>query len=155
MQVARFSNLNDFPAAMWSFNDTVNRLLAADNQSQPWSPPVDIFETDNELIFQADAPDLNPGHIEIQVENGTLTLKGERSLAKDDRVKGYHRMERSYGSFIRSFHLPETLDAESARADYAEGVLTVTLAKKAVAKARTIKINLNKEPALTGQASTT
>jgi len=64
-------------------------------------------------------------------------------------------MERSYGSFMRSFHLPETLDAESARADYAEGVLTVTLAKKAVAKARTIKINLNKEPTLTGQASTT
>lgn len=86
------------------------------------------------------------------MENGTLTLKGERSVDKSDSVKGYHRMERSYGAFARSFTLPETVDAESARADYANGVLTITLSKKAVAKARAIKINVNKETTLAAHA---
>ncbi len=153
MELARFSNLNDLPTAMLSFNETVNRLVPGDNQSRPWSPAVDIFETDNELIFRADAPDVNLAQIEVQVENGTLTLKGERSIENDDSVKGYHRMERSYGAFARSFTLPETVDAESARADYAHGVLTITLSKKAVAKPRAIKVNVNKEPALTAQTS--
>src|SRR5689334_7573960 len=119
MELARFSNLNDLPTAMLSFNETINRQVAGDNQSRPWSPAVDIFETDNELIFRADAPDVNLGQIEVQVENGSLTLKGERSIENDDSVKGYHRLERSYGAFARSFTLPETVDAESARADYA------------------------------------
>jgi HSP20 family protein len=154
MDLARFSNLNDLPTAMLSFNETLNRLVARDNQMRPWSAPVDILETDNELIFRADAPDVNLAHIEVQVENGTLTLKGERSIEKDDTVKGYHRMERSYGVFARSFTLPETVDADSARADYAHGVLTITLSKKAVARARAIKVSVNKEPTLTAEAST-
>jgi HSP20 family protein len=153
MELARFNIFNDFPTAMWSFNDTVNRLIAGDNQVRPWSPAVDIFETDNELIFRADTPDINPAHIEVQVENRTLTLKGDRSLAKDDKVKGYHRVERSYGAFARSFTLPDEIDTEDVRADYAHGVLTVTLSKKAVAKARAIKVHVNEEAALTGQAS--
>ena len=118
-----------------------------------WSPAVDIFETDNELIFRADTPDVNLEHIEVQVENGTLTLKGERSIEKDDRVNGYHRIERSHGAFARSFTLPETVDTEDVRADYAHGVLTITLSKKAVAKARAIKVNVNEEAPLRGQAN--
>jgi HSP20 family protein len=154
MELARFNSLNNFPTAMWSFNDTVNHLFSGDNQVRPWSPAVDIHETDNELIFRADTPGVNLEHIEVQVENGTLTLNGERSIEKDDRVKGYHRIERGYGAFARSFTLPETIDAEGAvRADYAHGVLTITLSKKAVAKARAIKVNVNEVPTLTGQAS--
>ncbi len=154
MELTRFNSVYDFPTAMLSFNDTVNRLIAGDNQARPWSPAVDIFETDNELIFRADTPDVSPEHIEVQVENGTLTLKGERSMEKDDNVKGYHRLERSYGAFARSFTLPETIDAEDVRADYAHGVLTVTLPKKAVAKARAIKVNVNEEAPLKRQANT-
>jgi HSP20 family protein len=154
MELARFNNLNNFPTAMWSFNDTVNRLIAGDNQVRPWSPAVDIHETGNELIFRADTPGVNLEHIEVKVENGTLTLNGERSIEKDDSVKGYHRIERGYGAFARFFTLPETVDAEGAvRADYAHGVLTVTLTKKAVAKARAIKVNVNEVPTLTGQTS--
>jgi HSP20 family protein len=153
MEVTRFNNTNDFPTGMWSFNDAVNRLIASDNQVRPWSPAVDIFETENELIFRADTPDINVAHIEVQVENGTLTLKGERSIEKDDRVKGYHRIERSYGAFARSFTLPETVDAEDVRADYAHGVLTITLPKKAVAKARAIKVNVKEEASQNGQTS--
>jgi HSP20 family protein len=121
MELTRFNNLYDFPTVMLSLNDTVNRLIAGDNQVRPWSPAVDIFETDNELIFRADTPDVNLEHIEVQVENGTLTLKGERGIEKDDRVNGYHRIERSYGAFARSFTLPETVDTEDVRADYAHG----------------------------------
>src|SRR5690242_13843105 len=143
MELTKSSNLNDFPTAMRFFQDTVNRLMAGDNQVRPWSPAVDILETENELVFMADTPDVNRERIEVQVENGTLTLKGERNIEKDDRVKGYHRIERSYGAFARSFTLPDTVDAESVRADYAHGVLTITLPKKAVAKARAIKVNVN------------
>ena len=153
MEVTRFNNTNDFPTGMWSFNDAVNRLIASDNQVRPWNPAVDIFETDNELIFRADTPDVNLEHIEVQVENGTLTLKGERGIEKDDRVNGYHRIERSHGAFARSFTLPETVDTEDVRADYAHGVLTITLSKKAVAKARAIKVNVNEEAPLRGQAN--
>jgi HSP20 family protein len=93
-------------------------------------------------VFKADAPEIDPQHIDVQVENGTLTLKGERTLEKDDRVKGYHRIERSYGAFARSFTLPNTVDSEGVRADYAQGVLTITLSKKELAKARAIKVSL-------------
>jgi HSP20 family protein len=154
MELARFNNLNNFPTAMWSFNDAVKRLIAEDNQVRPWSPAVDIHETDNELIFRADTPGVNLEDIEVQVNNGTLTLNGERSIEKDDRVKRYHRIERGYGAFARSFTLPKTVDAEGAvRADYAHGVLTVTLSKKAVAKARAIKVNVEGAPTLPAQAS--
>jgi HSP20 family protein len=154
MEQARFNQGNDFPTAMWSFNDTVNRLIGGDNQVRPWNPAVDIFETENELIFRVDTPDVNLAHIKVQVENRTLTLRGERNLETDDRVKGYHRIERSYGAFARSFTLPETVDAEDVRADYAHGVLTITLAKKAIAKARAITVNVPAEAAFTGQANT-
>lgn len=154
MRVATFSNFNEIPTAILSFDETMNRLTARDDQVRPWTPAVDIFETDNELIFRADAPDVNLAHIEVEVENGTLTLKGDRTIDNGDRVQGYHRIERSYGCFSRSFTLPETVDADSAHADYAYGVLTITLAKKAVAKARVIKVNVSKEPVLAAQAST-
>lgn len=142
MELTKFNNVGDFPTVMQFFQDTVNRLVADDNQVRPWSPPVDILETENELIFKADAPDVDPQHIDVQVENGTLTLKGERSVEKNDRVKGYHRMERSYGAFARSFTLPDTVNPEGVRADYAQGVLTITLPKKELAKARAIKVSL-------------
>jgi HSP20 family protein len=154
MELTRFNSLYDFPTAMWAFNNTVNRLIAGDDQAPQWSPAVDIFETDNELIFRADIPDVNPEHIDVRVENGTLTLTGERSIEKDDRVKGHHRIERSYGVFARSFTLPETVDTEDVRADYAHGVLTITLSKKAVAKARAVKVNVKEEASLRGQADT-
>jgi len=143
MELTKSSNMSDFPPAMRFFQDTVTRLMSGDNQVRPWTPAVDILETENELVFRADIPDVNLERIDVQVENGTLTLKGERDIEKDDRVKGYHRIERSYGAFARSFTLPDTVDAEGVRADYAHGVLTITLPKKAVTKARAIKVNVN------------
>ena len=143
MELARFNAYNDFPPGMSFFHDAVNRLLSDQNQVRPWSPAVDIFETDTELLFKVDAAGVSQKDIDVQLENGTMTLKGERTFEKDDKVKGYHRIERSYGAFARSFTLPDTVDPEGVRADYANGVLTITLPKKELAKPRAIKVNVN------------
>jgi HSP20 family protein len=113
--------------------------------SRPWSPAVDIYETENELVLKADVPDVDPKQIGIQLENGTLTLKGERKFEEQKNgQKGFHRLERSYGSFVRAFSVPETVDGEKVKADYTNGVLTVTLPKKEVAKPRTINVEVSK-----------
>ena len=143
MQLARFNAYQGFPTGMQQFHDAVDRFLSDQNQVRPWSPAVDIFETETQLLFKVDATGVNLADIDVQLENGTMTLKGERKLEKDNKVTGYHRIERSYGAFARSFTLPETVDPEGVRADYANGVLTITLAKKELAKPRSIKVNVN------------
>ena len=142
MELARLNAFSDFPPGLQLFQDAVSRILSDENQVRPWSPAVDILETENELIFKVDAAGVNLKDIDIQLENGTLTLKGERKFEKDDKVKGYHRIERSYGAFARSFTLPDTVNAENVHADYAQGVLTVTLPKQERAKPRAIKVNV-------------
>jgi HSP20 family protein len=142
VELARLNAFSDFPAGLQLFQDAVSRILSDENQVRPWSPAVDILETENELIFNVDAAGVNLKDIDIQLENRTLTLKGERKFEKDDKVKGYHRIERSYGAFARSFTLPDTVNAETVHADYAQGVLTVTLPKQERAKPRAIKVNV-------------
>lgn len=123
------------------FQDTVSRMLS-EPAARPWTPSVDILETENELVLKADLPEVNPNNVEIQLENGTLTLKGERKFEQQKNGKGYHRIERSYGSFVRAFSLPDTVDAEKVKADYKAGVLTVTLPKKEVAKPKSVKVEI-------------
>jgi HSP20 family protein len=94
-------------------------------------------------VLKADLPDVKMPDVDIQIENGTLTLKGERRFEKDEKNKGFHRIERSYGSFVRYFTLPETVDTENVRAEYHNGVLTVTLPKKEVAKPKSVKVQVN------------
>src|SRR5208282_2468487 len=141
-----FSDLEGFPANLRVFQDTVNRLFAEPN-GRPWVPPVDIKETENELIFKADVPDIEMKDIDLSMENGTLTLRGERrfetTTTGDKKEGGWHRVERSYGKFERVFTLPETVDVEHVKADYKNGTLTVTLPKKEIAKPRQIKVEVN------------
>ncbi len=132
----------DFPTGLRLFQDSLSRLFS-EPASRPWSPAVDISETENELILKADVPDIDPKNVAIQLENGTLTLKGERKFEEQKNGhKGFHRIERSYGSFVRAFSLPDTVDGEHVKADYKNGVLTVTLPKKEVAKAKTINVEI-------------
>jgi HSP20 family protein len=135
------SDLEDFPGFRL-FQDSVSRLLS-EPASRPWSPAVDIVETENELVLKADLPEVNPEAVEIQIENGTLTLKGERKFEQEKNGRGYHRIERSYGSFVRAFSFPETVDADNVKADYKAGVLTVTLPKKEVAKPKSVKVEVS------------
>lgn len=134
------AELDEFPG-LRLFQDAVSRMIS-EPASRPWTPSVDILETENELVLKADLPEVDPNHVEIQLENGTLTLKGERKFEQQKNGKGYHRIERSYGSFVRAFSLPDTVDAEKVKADYKAGVLTVTLPKKEVAKPKSVKVEI-------------
>lgn len=135
------ANFGNFAAPLRTFEDAVNRLLTEPASEQPWSPAVDIQETENAIVVKADLPEVNEKELDIQIENGTLSLKGERKFEKGETGKGgYHRIERSYGSFSRYFSLPETVDAEKVQAEYKNGTLTVTLPKKEAAKPRSIKV---------------
>ena len=143
MAVVKYNlpDVDDFPVGLRLFQDTVNRMLNQ-NTSRPWVPAVDIFETENEWVLKADLPEVKMNDIDIQIENGTLTLKGERKFQKEETGKGYTQVERNYGTFARYFSLPETVDSEKVQAAYSEGVLTVTLPKKEVAKPRSIKVQV-------------
>lgn len=136
-----FTDFDTFPAGLRVFQDTVNRLFAEPN-GRPWVPPVDIQETENELVVKADVPDVDMKDIDVRMENGTLTLRGERKFESKKDQGGWHRMERSYGSFERVFTLPDTVNPEGVKADYKNGTLTITLPKKEVAKPRQVKIEV-------------
>jgi len=147
MPVIRYNpfhtEIEEFPAGLRLFQDSLSRLFS-EPASRPWSPAVDIYENENELVVKADIPDVDPKNVGIQFENGTLTVKGERKFEQEkNNGKGFHRIERSYGSFVRAFSLPDTVDSEKVKADYKNGVLTVTLAKKEVAKPKTINVEIS------------
>lgn len=137
-----FADLETFPTGLRFFTDSVNRLLSEPN-GRPWVPPVDIRETENELILKADVPDMEMKDIDVRIENGTLTIRGERKFEAKKEEGGWHRVERSYGTFERMFTLPDTVNPEGVKADYKNGVLTVTLPKKEIAKPRQIKVQIN------------
>src|SRR5581483_4299714 len=125
------------------FEDAFTRFLSEPNANRPWSPAVDIYETENELVLKADPPEVELKDIDVRVENQTLTLSGERKFDKDEaRNKGFHRIERAYGAFQRSFAVPSTFDTEKITAEYHNGVLSVTLPKKEAAKPRQVKIEV-------------
>jgi HSP20 family protein len=108
-----------------------------------WVPPVDIYQTsEHELVLKAELPELSRDEIDITVENFVLTLKGEKKLAPEVKEEQFHHIERSYGSFSRSFSLPRTVDATKVAADYKNGVLTVRLPLREEAKPRQIKVDV-------------
>ena len=115
-----------------------NRLRAG----RPWTPAVDILETADTVSLKADLADVKVEDIDIRMENNTLTLTGKRHLDSDSNIKGWHRIERSYGEFKRSFEVPSTVDTGKVAADYRNGVLTISLPKKETAKPRQIKVEI-------------
>lgn len=145
MSIIRYTPFNDFetfPAGLRAFQDSVNRLFTEPN-GRPWVPPVDIKETENELIVKADVPDVDMKDIDVKLENGSLTIRGERKFEAKKEEGGWHRVERSYGTFERVFTVPETVNPEGVKADYKNGTLTVTLPKKEIAKPRQIKVQVS------------
>jgi HSP20 family protein len=129
-------------ASIRLFEDAFTRMVNEPRATRPWSPAVDIYETENELVLKADVPDVDPKDIDVRVENQTLTISGERKFEQEDASKGFHRIERSYGSFVRSFAVPSTFDTENIGAGFKNGVLTVTLPKKEAAKPRQVKVEV-------------
>jgi HSP20 family protein len=129
-------------ASLRVFEDAFTRMVNEPRATRPWSPAVDIYETENELVLKADVPDVDPKDIDVRVENQTLSISGERKFEQENSSKGFHRIERSYGTFVRSFAVPNTFDTGNVNADFKNGVLTVTLPKKEAAKPRQVKIEV-------------
>jgi HSP20 family protein len=132
-----------------SLQEQVNRLFESGIQSRndnsaltTWAPAVDIYETENELVLKADLPAINEKDLDIRVENNTLTIRGERKFESEVKEDNYVRVERTYGSFSRSFGLPNTVNTESIKAEYKNGVLTVEMPKRAESKPKQVKINV-------------
>jgi len=108
-----------------------------------WMPPVDIYSTgEHELVIKAEIPGMNKDDIDITVENFVLTIKGEKKLSTEVREDQFHRVERRYGTFSRSFSLPQTVDPNKVSAEYKQGVLTVRLPLREEAKPRSIKVDV-------------
>jgi len=105
-----------------------------------WAPSVDIRETDKELVMTAEIPGVNEDDIEINVEGNTVSLKGKREFEKETKEEDYHRIERSYGSFCRSFSLPGYVDQDKIKAEYDDGILKLTMPKKPELKAKKVKV---------------
>lgn len=143
MYLTKFDNFANLPTFQ-QFEKTLNRLFTEPQSARPWNPAVDILETENDLVVKADLPGVELKDIEISVENGTLTIKGDRKFEKVEAGKnqGYHSIERNYGSFVRYFSLADTVDMEKLKAEFKNGELILTLAKKEIAKPRTIKVEV-------------
>jgi HSP20 family protein len=145
MSITRYDPFRDLK----SLQDEVNRLFSTNFSRSfgdegiargAWTPNVDIFENKDEIVLEAELPGMNREEFELTIENNVLTLRGERRFEKRDESDNYHRVERAYGSFTRSFTLPQTVSPENAAAEYKNGVLRVTLRKREEVKARRIEV---------------
>ncbi len=121
------------------FDEALERIWG-NGPVRPWTPTVDVYETKDSVVVKAELPGVDPKEVEISVEDGTLYLKGERKSESEDQRDGYHRLERSYGSFARAFTLPDSVDPEKVSAEYKDGLLSVTLPKREESKPKKVKI---------------
>jgi HSP20 family protein len=125
------------------FNEAYNPRQSDDLTSRgTWTPAVDIYEVEGALVLKAELPDMKREDIDVSVENSTLTIRGERRLDSEIKQENFHRIERAYGSFVRSFSLPNTVDATKIAGEYKNGVLTVKLPVREEAKPRQINIEV-------------
>jgi HSP20 family protein len=145
MSIVRYDPFRD----LRSLQDEVNRLFST-NLSRAfgdegiargaWMPNVDIYENKDQIVLEAELPGMTREDFDLSIENNIITLRGERRFEKKDEGDNYHRVERAYGTFTRSFTLPQTVSAEGASAEYKNGVLRVTLPKREEVKARRIEV---------------
>ena len=151
MAIVRFEPFRD----LVTIQDRMNRLFseafrgtrAGDEDwglGGSWAPAVDILEQNGNIVLKAELPGVDPKDVEVRVENNTLTLRGERRFDNETKRENYHRVERSYGTFTRSFSLPNVVDTEKIKAEYRDGVLNVTLPTKEEAKPKQISINVSR-----------
>lgn len=148
MSIVRYDPFRD----LRTLQEEVNRLFSTNLTRAfgdegigrgAWSPSVDIYENKDQIVLEAELPGMKQEDFDLSIENNVITLRGERHFEKTDESDNYHRVERSYGAFTRSFTLPQTVSGEGATAEYSNGVLRVTLPKREEAKPRRIEITAN------------
>jgi HSP20 family protein len=142
MKLVRWDPFQELAALSSRYNRSSNNPLttAAEDSFGAWVPPVDIFERQDHLVIRAEVPGLNREDMDVRIENGVLTLHGERKRETEVNKDNAFRMERSYGSFTRSFSLPTTVDAAKVAATYKDGVLEVSVPKMETAKPKKVEI---------------
>jgi HSP20 family protein len=116
-----------------------------------FAPPVDVYEDEHNVTLKIEVPGIDEKDIDVRIENNTLTVHGERKFEKEEKEENYRRVERQYGSFTRTFTLPNTVNHDNVQADYDKGVLKIKLAKKAEAKPKQIKVNVGSAKTLEGK----
>ena len=145
MSIQRWNPARDFAR----LQDEVNRLfdtsvgLTRNGESYGWTPAVDVFEDTEGVTFKFDLPEVEGKDVDVRLEDGTLTVRGERKLERAEKREGYHRIERAYGTFARSFSLPATLDSEKVTAEYKNGVLRIFVPRRSEAKPKSISVKVN------------
>ena len=145
MSITRWDPFRDLVALQERMNRLFDESLRARSTEEEitsgtWAPPVDIYETEGQLVIKAEVPQVDRKDIDIKIENSVLTLRGERKFQKEVKEENYHRIERAYGSFSRSFTLPSSVDPEKVSAAYKDGVLTIQIDKREETKPRQIEI---------------
>lgn len=141
-----------------TLQDRMNRLFR-DNYgdrdealtTSTFAPAVDVYEDEHHVTLKIEVPGIDEKDIDVRVENNTLTVHGERKLEKEEKEENFRRVERQYGSFTRSFTLPNTVDTENIQANYDKGILKIQLAKKAEAKPKQIKVNVSSQKSIEGK----
>jgi HSP20 family protein len=139
-----FRNLNTLQEQVNRlFDDSFARTRSGEADLASWAPAVDVYETENELVVKADLPDMQEKDIDVRVENNTLTIRGERKFSNEAHQDNYLRVERAYGTFTRSFSLPNVIKTEGIRAEYQNGVLSVHMPKREESKPKQVKISVS------------
>lgn len=144
MRLVRWDPYREFVARSDEFNRTTSNshALRTEDAFGAWAPPVDIFERQDQLIIRAEVPGVRKEDMDVRIENGVLTLHGERRQETDVKEENAHRLERLYGAFTRSFSLPTTVDAAKVAATYKDGILEVSVPKAETAKPKRVEINV-------------
>ena len=143
-----FSTLQDRMNRL--FRDSYGDREEALNTST-FAPPVDVYEDEHNVTLKIEVPGIDEKDIDVRVENNTLTVHGERRFEKEEKEENFRRVERQYGSFTRSFTLPNTVSTENIQANYEKGILKIQLAKKAEAKPKQIKVNVSSQKSIEGK----
>lgn len=133
------------------FNDQFGAITHDEALTGNFIPPVDVYEDENSIQVRLEVPGIDEKDIDIRLENNVLTVRGERKFEKDEKEENFHLVERRYGAFTRSFTLPTTVNSEDVQADYDKGVLKIRLPKRAEAKPKQIKVNINSNKTLDGK----
>jgi len=147
MPIVRWEPFRDMVSAQRDFDRLFREAFSShlgdtELSTRSWAPPVDIYETEDAIVLKAELPGVDPKDVEVRVEDNTLYLKGERKFQKEVKEQNYHRVERSYGSFARSFSLPNSISSDRVKAEFKDGLLTLTMPKREEAKPKTIKIDV-------------
>jgi HSP20 family protein len=145
MAILRWNNLNDV-AFLNDFNSLFPVRARSRNIGEPtaaFAPAVDVYEDEHKIVLKLEVPGQKQEDFDIQIEKNTLTVRGERKFEKEEKKENFHRIERSCGSFYRSFTVPTTVNSEAVKASYDAGVLRIELEKKAESKPKQIKVQVS------------